>query len=374
MSTLLNPEAVSDKLRKEISKVRVVGPIRGKPFRDKFKCSPLAIQVKTIPDQYRLLHNLSYPYDKNSINYNIPKKEATVQYERISDAVELIRKFGRKCYMAKSDIPEAFRLLTLNPDIYHLMRFTWEEMWYYDKSLPMGCSSSCRLFSAFTDKYGVEYVVKILDDFLFLSRSREQCEKCLDAFLDLCKKACIPVAAHKTVSPCWCLVFLRAEFDTEIMQLRLPLDKIQRYSCHVEEVLCHNRITIRDLQSIIGKLQYSTSVIHAGKAFLGRLINLTTGVKVPCHYIRLTKGAKLDLVVWKTFLEEFNGLSFLYEPSFAASHTIKMYSDASKKGFGSCYGSNWTQGSWPENWRNYHINILEMYPVMALIETFGHKF
>ncbi len=41
-----------------------------------------------------------------------------------------------------------------------------------------------------------------------------------------------------------------------------------------------------------------------------------------------------------------------------------------KKGFGGCYGSNWIQGSWPENWGNYHINILEMYPVMALIETF----
>ncbi len=118
----------------------------------------------------------------------------------------------------------------------------------------MGCSSSCRLFSAFTDaivyilkvKYGVDYVVKILYDFLFLSRSREQCEKCLYAFLDLCKKACIPVAPHKTVSPCWCLVFSGAEFDTEIMQLRLPLDKIQRYN---SQVLCHNRITLRDLQS-----------------------------------------------------------------------------------------------------------------------------
>ncbi len=77
--------------------------------------------------------------------------------------------------MAKSDISETFRLLPLNPDIYHLMGFTWEEMWYYDICLPMGCSSSCMLFSAFTDvivyilkvKYGVEYVVKILYDFLF---------------------------------------------------------------------------------------------------------------------------------------------------------------------------------------------------------------
>ncbi len=145
-STLLNPESVTDKLRKEISKGRIAGPFRKKLFGDKFKCSPLAIREKTTPGQYRLLHNLSYPYDKNSVNYNIPKEEATVQYECISDAVEIIRKLGRNCYMAKSDISEAFRLLPLNPDIYHLMGFTWEEMWYYDKCLPMrvaalvGCS------------------------------------------------------------------------------------------------------------------------------------------------------------------------------------------------------------------------------------------
>ncbi len=42
-STLLNPEAVSDKLRKEISKGRIAGTFREKPFGDKFKCSPLAI-------------------------------------------------------------------------------------------------------------------------------------------------------------------------------------------------------------------------------------------------------------------------------------------------------------------------------------------
>ncbi len=85
--TLLNPERVSDKLRKEISKGRIAGPFREKHFGDKFKCSPLSIWEKTTRGQYRLLHNISYSYDKNSVNNNIPKEEITVQYECISDAV-----------------------------------------------------------------------------------------------------------------------------------------------------------------------------------------------------------------------------------------------------------------------------------------------
>ncbi len=45
-STLLNPERVTDKVRKEISKGRIAGPFTEKSFGDKFKCSPLAIREK----------------------------------------------------------------------------------------------------------------------------------------------------------------------------------------------------------------------------------------------------------------------------------------------------------------------------------------
>ena len=93
----------------------------------------------------------SFPYDKRSVNFNIPKEEATVQYSTIKEAIEIIRKLGKNCYLAKSDISDAFRLLPLHPEVYHLMGFTWDSQWFHDKFLPMGCSSSCRLFSTFTD-------------------------------------------------------------------------------------------------------------------------------------------------------------------------------------------------------------------------------
>ncbi len=54
--------------------------------------------------------------------------------------------------------------------------------------------------------------------------------------------------------------------------------------------------------------------------------------------------------------------------------TVKLFSDSPKKGFGACYGSNWIQGVWPSEWKDFHINILELCPILALVETFGHKF
>ncbi len=210
----------------------------------------------------------------------------------------------------------------------------------------MGCSSSCRMFSAFTDsivhilreRYGVEYVVKILDDFLFIAKSREECQRSLNALLNLCKSACIPVAPHKTINPCWCIIFLGTELDTKSMEARLPIDKLQKYSKHIHEIIGKGKITLKELQSVNGQLQYATCVVHSGWAFLRRLINLTIGRTVPYVYVTLNKGARLDLKIWILFLEKFNGISLLYEPHVADSQTVNLFYDASMKGFGACYG------------------------------------
>ncbi len=95
---------------------------------------------------------------------------------------------------------------------------------------------------------------------------------------------------------------------------------------------------------------------------------------IPYHFIKLTTAAKLDLVTWKIFLNMFNGKSVMYEPHIANSKAVNLFSDSSKKGFGASFGSGWIQGTWPDSWIDFHINILELYPVFALIETFGHKF
>ncbi len=380
-SAMENMEAVDKKLSTEIGKGRVGGPSEKPPF-DNFKCSPLAIREKSEKGKYRLLHNLSFPYDENSVNFNIPKHESTVHYQTIEDALEIVRKLGKNCFLAKSDISEAFRLLPLNPSQYHLMGFTWRNNYYFDKCLPMGCSSSCRLFESFSDsivhilktKYEVEYIIKVLDDFLFLSKSEQKCQAALNAFLDLCSKADIPVAHKKTTLPCNCLVFLGLEIDTAMMEVRLPKDKLCSYAMTIDKVLLQDQITLRDLRSIVGKLQYSTSVVRCGKAFLRRLINMQIGMSKPYALVRITEGARADLDLWKQFLNDYNGRNIISERFPVTSPTINLYSDASQKwGFGATYGSYWIQCLWPESWKKFHITILELFPLLALVVTFGHK-
>jgi hypothetical protein len=44
--------------------------------------------------------------------------------------------------MGKCDIEDAFRLVPIHPTDYHMLGFTWNKLYYYDRCLPMGASSS----------------------------------------------------------------------------------------------------------------------------------------------------------------------------------------------------------------------------------------
>ena len=108
-SATQHPEAVSQKLQEELSKNRIAGPFSSIPL-PQLKISPLALREKQETGKYRLLHNLSFPYDEQSVNYDIPKTSKQVHYESISDAIASIHQCTPTAYMAKSDIADAFRI------------------------------------------------------------------------------------------------------------------------------------------------------------------------------------------------------------------------------------------------------------------------
>ena len=67
-----------EKINEEIQLGRIKGPFKEKPF-DKFKISPLALREKSTPGTYRLLHNLSHPYDLRAVNVGIPQRFKSVK-------------------------------------------------------------------------------------------------------------------------------------------------------------------------------------------------------------------------------------------------------------------------------------------------------
>ena len=366
-------------LSHELQLGRIDGPFKDPPFPN-FKSSPLAVREKHQSGKFRLLHNLSYPYDERSLNFNIPKEASEVSYATINDAIKYIQECHPHAYMAKSDISEAFRLIPLHQSQYHLTGFHWKGF-YFDKCLPQGCSSSCRIFEHFSDslkwilehKFNVQNIVKYLDDFLFIANTKSECQRALKAFTHLCSDIGVPLAPHKTIEPTNIITFLGIELDSISMYARLPIEKLNRYTQEIESFITKNKITLRELKSLIGMLQFATRVVTPGRPFLRRMYDLTMQANNPFHFVRITKSVKLDLQIWLSFLNRYNGMTIIREPSISDSHNLHFYSDSSKFAFGATYGSYWIQGTWPLIWQNEDIAVLELYPIFIAVCIFAVK-
>ena len=290
-SASLKPKIIKEKIDKEVSLGRFSGPYIVPPF-DKYIISPLGIREKKTPGEYRVIHNLSYPYDETSVNSNIPRECATVQYATISDAIKHINFHGRGCFLAKTDIKSAFRLLPVHPDDRHLLGLKWDGYYYFDTCLPMGCSSSCKLFEMFStslewiilQKLNNVNVIHVLDDFLFIAPTFDLCEAALNIFLKICMDIGVPIAEEKTMGPSQVLPFVGIELDTKLMVARLPVDKIEKFSNLVQEVIHSKSIKLHQLQSLCGMLNFASGIITPARAFNRRLYDLGIGLSKSYYY------------------------------------------------------------------------------------------
>ena len=65
-----HPEAAKEKIQSEVDKGRMKGPFDTPPFSN-FHISPIKLREKTEKGKFRLIHNLSWPYDETSVNGGI---------------------------------------------------------------------------------------------------------------------------------------------------------------------------------------------------------------------------------------------------------------------------------------------------------------
>jgi len=97
---------------------------------------------------------------------------------------------------------------------------------------------------------------------------------------------------------------------------RLPADQLQK---------CWRRkVTLMELQSLLGLLNFTCSVILLRHAFLHRMINHTKGGCRPHHHIHLTKEMKSGIIVWLTFLEQFNNQAFFMEEKWLINPSLEL--------------------------------------------------
>lgn len=380
-STYEHPEVIEDYIHTGLSKQRIAGPFTRPPL-PLFKTSPLGVVPKSEKNKFRIIHDLSFPA-QDSVNSNIPREYSQVHYDSIDTVLSLVHQYGMGSLMAKTDIKDAFRIIPVNPKDYHFLGFTWKGQFYYERCLPMGASSSCQIFEKLStalqwvmlNKLEAGGMSHMLDDFFFIGPPQsEKCKNDLMNFLDLCGRINIPINDKKTFWPVTCITIYGIEVDSIDMMSRLPPDKLEKCRTLVFQFSRRKKVTLQELQSLIGVLNFACLVVVPGRAFLRRLIDLTIGVKKPYYRIKFNNEVRADLAMWLHFLQNFNGKSVLLPEEWESSDVTRLFTDASGLlGFAAVFGSKWFADEWTQTLLPLQIAVKELFPIVLALEIWGSE-
>lgn len=377
LSAIENPDPVTEAIRKELSRGHTSGPFIVPPVAP-FHCSPLGAVPKK-DGTYRIILDLSSPRGW-AVNEGISKDDFSVKYSSFDDAVTLVRSLGKDAFMAKLDIKHAFRLCPVRQDQWGLLGYSWQGQFFVDTRLPFGSRSSPFIFNTFADLLlwiliyvgGLRCVVHYLDDFFLCTPSSSLCKTDMDVMSDLFSSLGVPLAVDKTVGPAQCLTFLGIEIDSTSLSIRLPSDKFQELSALLRVWVGRKKCTKRELLSLIGSLSFACKCVKPGRMFLRRLITLSTKVTSLSHHISLNAEARADIQWWIDFLPTWNGVSYIQsEPT--SSVAMQLYTDASNIGMGGFLGDSWFSCPWPTPWQGQHINVKELFAIVAATFLWGKE-
>ena len=303
----------------EVRLKRCLGPYDRSPL-DNLICSPLNLVPKagSKEKKYRLIHNLAYPYDDNSVNANIPDSEAKVEYLTFDNVIKLGLKHGVTANAGKVDFDAAFRNFPVSAEQLAVLGFTLDSKFFINSSMAFGARSSCKIFEEFAtaiqwalqEKTQSDDFSHYLDDFIMIHAEREICRWYMNVMQAMCHYIGAPLSEAKTEGPLQIIKFLGLIINFLKQTITIPKDKVDNAIKLIQEIIsslakegnAKGKVTVRDIQKLTGTLNFFCKAIPCGRPFLRRLYDLQSkaiplrhrgkrGIKAnPAHKVRLTEG------------------------------------------------------------------------------------
>lgn len=112
----------------------------------------------------------------------------------------------------------------------------------------------------------------------------------------------LPLSEKKTIGPTCELEYLGIILDTDKMQARLhvPREKIDRISLFILQIFSQKSCTRKDLEQLLGHLNFASRVILPERSFVSYLYRLMSSFKESYQHVHLKQEWKADLHMWLT--------------------------------------------------------------------------
>jgi len=217
--------------------------------------------------------------------------------------------------MVKWDFENAFRHIPVSPIDTPLLGFAWQGQYYAERFLPFGLRTSPYLFNHFAEVLHwllghtlsmnsiQAEIVHYLDDFLIILSPGTNLDACSTIFRQLCTKVGLSIKETKREQGTQAS-FGGIEVDTVLMVIRLPPQRLLKAQKLVQTAINQNSITLNELQTLTGYLNFVVIATPLRRTFLPCLYNMEiyfppAGGRVPR---RISGEARKDLGWWSKVL------------------------------------------------------------------------
>ena len=266
-----HPDIITSALAKECSAGRTAGPYSQQPVPN-LCCSGLDIAPKQ-DEGWRVIHHLSAPHG-SSINDHIDPSCFSLRYCSIDTAVSITNRLGPGTLTGKLDLKNAFRLIPVRREGWHLLGTHWQGQWYLDKCLRFGLRSSPALFNQLAEalewilhnNYAVTHIIHYLDYFFIAGPpGSDVCQNSMDAMAQVCATLNIPIKLEKTEGPATSLTFLGISLDSVVMKASITLERKVELASAITALQGKHTCTKHQLLSLVGKLAFAYKVVPPGR-------------------------------------------------------------------------------------------------------------
>ena len=377
----LDPQLIRDRLRKEIALGRMLGPFNVPPFPD-LMCSPVALVPKKDSDEMRMIMHLSYPYGQ-SINYFIDPEKASTCYQTFDDAVQLVIKQGRFCWLSKGDVKSAFRVAPICFKDIKCLGIYFEEQYFVDLALPFGSAISCAIFEdiatlihwIFEQRTSIRFI-HYLDDYLWVHKHFIVCLRAGQAVKQVAQEIGLPLAEDKFFGPAQVLEFLGLTIDSIRMAVAIPSDKATSILQDIQVVIRSKKCHVKQLQAIAGRLNFITKAVPHGRPFSRRIYDMFAGMK-PHWHVSITAELCKDLQIWSRFIREYGGWTPILLPETPIMHLFTDAATTETLGWGAWWGTAWAWDTWDPVFMcssKFSIDFLELFAVVVAVWIWSPQF
>ncbi len=388
---------ITPSMNEEVALGRRIGPYKRDhiPF-PYFMVSPISDVPKKADAQgvikYRTVHDLSSPRG-HSVNDGI--SITSVQMSSLDHICDMVRTAGAGCFIWKMDVKSAFKQIGVRPVDWPYLGLSFEGRWLWEIVLPFGLGSSCLIFEAYASAANHivraslpagAYVEHYIDDFIGVALSHDVAHQSRVITHDIVNhKLGLPLDPDKTKIEAQEQEVLGYKLNTVTMTASCTPDRLIQIRALTDKWLHLTTVKLRELESLIGILEFVTRVVRPGRVMLSRLraFKRTFGGQAHIPHV-VSDDVKADVRWWHTLLQAWNGVSLMYELEWQTASSLGIHialtSDACLTGYGAawdgeCIAGKWTAADLHEAMRTDRESMpyLELKALVIAAATWGHR-